>query len=240
MEYLFKSNVPKILSKPLSDKCIILDLDNTVISSFIPTSENPDSVNLLNNLGIMTNPDLFDLRRRTYTIVMDDVVDKKGTGTKYEMWGLSRPHVKDFLVFCFSYFKVVAVWSAGRKKYVEAIVDFLFKDIRRPHIIFTYDDLDRTHNGVLTKPIMKMINQVSGLNKYMNLNNTYIIDDRKSTFESVNIDNGVLIPVYDPEFNPESLRKDDTALEKLMLWFIKPEVIKSKNIRLLDKSNIFN
>lgn len=224
----------------ITDKCLLLDLDETLVHSFIPNPENPDSVSLLDDLGIMTDPQLIDLRRRTYAIVMDDVVDKKGTGTKYEMWGVARPHLKEFLITCFNYFKVVAVWSAGRKKYVEAIVDFLFKDVRRPHVIFTYDDLEKTHNGTFTKPIEKMIKGVPGLNKYMSLSNTFIIDDRKSTFESVNPDNGILIPPYKPPFTVKALRTDDVCLQQLVSWLYRPEVIKARDIRRLDKSQIFN
>lgn len=236
---LYKTGLNRILPASISNHCIILDLDETCLETLLPTEENPNTLAYFKELGVFTNPKLIDLRRRTYSLIMDDVCDKKGTGTKLEMIGIARPHIQEFLIFCFSYFKVVAVWSAGKRRYVESIVDFLFKDIRRPHVIFTRDDLDKDLNNDFTKPIQKMINNVPGLNKFMSLNNTFILDDRKTVFEHVNPDNGILIPAYKPPFTIRALRTDDLALPQLMNWLMKPEVINSDDVRLLDKNNIF-
>lgn len=233
MNNLYKTAVNDIPVKPLTNKCIVLDLDETLVHS----NEN---LSQLRDLNIMNNPKLIDLRGRVYELSMDDVVYKKGQGIKTEMWGITRPHVKEFLIACFSYFKVVAVWSAGKKKYVEAIVDYLFKDIKRPHVIYSRDDCEKTTDNILTKPLEKMMKQEPGLAKYMTLENTFILDDRKSVFETPNPDNGIQIPAYIPDFNERSLRTDDIAFKQLMTWLLRPEVMHSLDVRDLDKSNIFN
>ena len=173
---------------------------------------------------------------------MDDVVSKRGSGDKTEMWGIFRPHVREFLIFCFSYFKLVIVWSAGKKNYVHTIVDQLFADLKRPHVIWTFNDIEMLSNKdrTLIKPLSKLIDKVPGLSKYMSLSNSFILDDRNSVFEEPNPDNGIKIPAYNPSFKPESLRSDDSALPQLMNWFNRPEVIHSRDVRELDKSSIFD
>ncbi len=197
----------------------------------------------LNELGIMTDPALIDLRRRTYQITMDDVVYKKGAGNKTELWGIVRPHVKEFLVSCFSYFKVVAVWSAGKRKYVDAIVDYLFKDIKRPHVVYSYDQCERTSDNLLVKPLSKMIESEPGLDKYMSIENTFIIDDTKTVYAGFigdNPDNGIQILAYKPAFNIHLLRSDDIALKQVMTWFLRPDVMNSLDVRELDKTVVFD
>lgn len=232
--YFYKTDLGKIPDKPLTDKCIVLDLDETLVHS-----HGEGHIELLKEIGIFTNPDYLDLRKRTYKITMDDVVHKKGQGAKTEMWGITRPHLTQFLIFCFSYFKVVAVWSAGRNKYVNCIVDHIFKDLRRPHVIWNYDDLSKLPDNTLIKPLSKMSCNVSGLSKYMTLENTFIIDDRTSVFQQPNPNNGVQIPAYRPSMEPDSMRVEDNRLHQLMNWFKKSEVIKCKDVRKLDKTRIF-
>ena len=232
MNNIYKTAIDKIPFKSLTNKCIVLDLDETLVHSYENVSE-------LNSLNIMRDSKLLDLRGRAYELSMDDVVYKKGQGIKTEMWGITRPHVKDFLIFCFSYFKVVAVWSAGKKKYVEAIVDYLFRDIKRPHVIYSRDDCEKTTDNILIKPIEKMIKQES-LTKYMSLENTFIIDDRTTVFETPNPYNGIQIPAYAPDSNIRSLRTDDISLKQLMTWLLRPEVVNALDVRDLDKSGIFN
>ena len=230
--YESKWNTALARTAPLTNFCLVLDLDETLVHS-------SEDLNKLKELGVLTKSNMMDVLQNTYLLKLDDVVHKKGQGIKTEMWGVVRPHVKEFLTACFTYFKVVAVWSAGKKKYVEAIVDFLFRDIKRPHVIFSRDECERTSNNTLTKPLIKMMEQVPGLAKYMKPENTFILDDRASVFDSCNPDNGIQIPAYIPDFSNDSVREQELSLKKLMKWFAKPEVISSTDIRTLDKKNIF-
>lgn len=227
----YKTNFSQIPFKSQTEKCIVLDLDETLVHT-------SDDFKVLKRLGIYERPEFLDLRKRVYTLSLDDVVSKNGQGVRNNLWGITRPHYKEFLIACFSYFKIVAVWSAGQRKYVDAIVDYLFKDLPRPHVVYSYNECAQGEDRYLIKPLKNMINQVPGLSKYMSLKNTFVIDDRDYTF-SDNPNNGILIPGYQPRFVPDTMRSDDIALAQLMKWFRKPEVMKSKDVRLLDKSQIF-
>ncbi len=231
---MYKSDLDKISDIPLTDKCIVLDLDETLVHS-----HSQGNIDLLKELNLFSDPSIMDLRERVYKITMDDVVHKRGTGDKTEMWGIMRPHVREFLINCFSYFKIVIVWSAGRKNYVHAIVDHLFSGLKRPVVIFTFNDIEKLQNGTLIKPLDKLIEKVPGLNKYMGLENTFIIDDRTSVFKEPNPSNGIEIPVYKPSFNVRSMRNDDIALKQLMKWFMSHEVMNSRDVRNLNKTRIF-
>ena len=225
------------LQKPLTDKCIVLDLDETLVHTH--AEKETDTMELFYSLNLFNNADYMDIRKRCYKITMDDVLHKRGEGAKNEMWGVFRPHVKEFLHFCFNYFKIVIVWSAGRKNYVEQIVDKLFLGLRRPHIIYTFDDLEELKDKTLIKPLNKLITTYPGLNKYMGLHNSLIIDDRTSVFQVPNPNNGIVIPAYHPSFRIEELRKPDSRLLELMNWLQKPDVMQSTDVRHLKKNDIF-
>ena len=218
-------------SKPQTNYGIILDLDQTLVYSY--------EDEILLETGITTRPECFDIRKRVYKLFLLDVMEKnRGKGEQTEMWGIIRPHVKEFIKFCFSYFRVVAVWSAGRASYVEALVDLLFKDVQRPHIIFTYNDCEEhpDDENLVVKPITSMIEKTQAAD-YMTLQNTFVLDDTEYTF-FFNRDNGILIPPFRPFPTPNGLRESDFALKRLQEWFesLDPNI---EDIRMLDKNNIF-
>jgi len=74
----------------------------------------------------------------------------------------------------------------------------------------------------------------------MRLENTFIVDDKIHNFENVNSDNGILIPEYSPMSTVDELRSSDDHLLRLMSWLTRPEVIRCKDVRILDKSSIFD
>lgn len=225
--YVAANEIP---STSITDKCIVLDLDQTLIAT-------QDSIESIKDLKILSDPTLLPLRNRSYILTIEDL-EKPGIGSKYDMWGVIRPHVKEFLIFCFSYFKIVAVWSAGQRPYVEAIVDILFKDLPKPHVVFSYDDIEVGKGGAVEKPLTKMINSSPLLSKYMSLSNTLAVDDNSSTFVH-NKGNAVLIPEYEPALNVAAMNRDDPSLLQLKYWLLQPEVVNSRDVTLLDKSKIF-
>lgn len=232
---LYKDYSSEIPAKPMTNKCIVLDLDETLVHSY-------SDMESLFKLDVFGNPEMLPIRSRLYKINMDDVVYKKGTGIETKMWGITRPHLKEFLVFCFSYFGKVIVWSAGKKKYVHAITDFIFRDVKRPHAVYTYDDCEKTSTGLIVKPLRKMIDNVPGLKEHMSLKNAYILDDRKtvySGYEGDNPNNGIQIPRYKPQPKIEEFKKDDNRLIELKEWLEKPENVEAEDVRTLDKNNIF-
>ena len=234
---VYRLYIDDIPTKSLTNHCIVLDLDETLVHTY--DNDRDKELDVFMGLGIFQNPQLMDLRNRSYRIVLDDILTDRGTGYKIELMGIMRPHLKEFLIFCFSYFKVVAVWSAGLPRYVEMIVDHIFKDVRPPHVIYCRDKCEQVGRS-MPKPIIKMINEEDGLSEYMPLNETFILDDRDSAFASVNPGNGILIPGYEPDPTINSLRKDDIYLQMLMVWLMEKEVMECKDIRLLDKRHIFD
>lgn len=228
---MMSANYPS--SESLTDKCIYLDLDQTLIS----TADEKYGLDYLYKLKILSNPSLMHIRNRIYHVVVEDL-EKPGYGSKYEMWGITRPHLHKFLTFCFSYFRLVIVYSAGKRQYVESIVDHIFKDLPYPHLVLSYDDIKKDKKGDVIKPITKVIEGNSLTQKFVNSSNTLGLDDLESTY-SENKGNGLLIPAYEPELNESSLSQDDDNLLKLQNWLMLPEVITCKDVRLLNKNKIF-
>lgn len=236
MTFIQIFNVDNLQKSSQTNNCIVLDIDNTLVSTFSSDeSRKFDPVKSIKDLGILTKPELLPLRSRFYRVSIEDY-QRPGEGSYVEMWGIMRPHLKEFLTFCFSYFQIVAVWSAGMRKYVENMVDILFRDLPKPHVIFTRDDIIDQKNMV--KPIAGMIESNPVLMKYMSLSNTFALDDNPLTFSN-NVNNGVLIPRYDPSLTIDSLAKDDPALLQFKYWLARPNVSQSRDITTLEKSDIF-
>lgn len=225
---IYRTDKDSISDKPLTKHSVILDLDETLVHS----SEN---IKVLKELKIFTDPKLIDVRKRTYLTFLDNEEDKNEISM---YWGIERPHLRKFLIFCFSYFQVVAIWSAGQYQYVHSIVNSIFRGLKRPMTIYTRDDCEE-QGEVYLKPISKMIELEPTLNKIMKLEHTFIIDDRWASFGYVNPYNGILIPRYTPHLTINDLRADDSTFPQLINWFTRYEVRNASDIRLLDKSNIF-
>ena len=211
--------------KPLIDIVFVFDLDLTAICT-------QDSVDTLKQLEIFNDPYLLNLRKRTYFFHIDDL-EKRGIGTKYNFWGVTRPHLYELLQFCSSYGRIV-VWSAGKRPYVELIVSYIFRNLPYPELVLSYDDILFDNIGNVIKPLAK-VSQALGVS----MKQILAIDDNKLTFQQ-NLNNGIHIPAYEPRSTIESLSKDDTTLLRLKQWLSQTEVIKSTDVTTLDKSNIFN
>lgn len=214
----------------LTDKNIVFDIDETLVHTF-------DDYDKLKDLKIFTEAKNMKLRNRIYKISLEDMFDKKGTGTQSQMWGITRPHLKEFLIFCFSYFRNINVWSAGQGPYVRAVVREIFKDIGTPTMVYVWDDCENDEEeGIYEKPLRKMYTK----SPIMNDTNTFILDDRTTSFSGCNNDNGILIPAYKPATNISSLNANDIAFQQLMLWLKTSDVMTSKDVKSLNKKNIFN
>jgi hypothetical protein len=214
---------------PLTNKTIFLDLDSTLIF----TSDNFDQYVALE---LYTNPEHTHLRNRLYKFDVIDVVDKPGTGVRSSMWGILRPHVYEFLDFCFEYFENVIVWSAGQLRYVHAICDVLFTDPeKQPVIIYSFDDCERNDN-YLYKPLIK-ISQTEI--PEITLDKCYILDDNEMTF-SKNKDNALHIPAYEPDLTPKGIMEGEDVLLNVARWLMKPEILNAKDARKTNKDGCFD
>jgi hypothetical protein len=208
---------------PKTNKTIVLDLDSTLLHTC-------DDMEIWDKLEIYTNPKNAKLRSRVYFFELIDVTEKVGSGSKTILWGVLRPHVYTFLRFCFDYFENVIVWSAGQKKYVHAICDFLFQEFeKQPTIIFTYEDCEIGSNYI-HKPLVKF--------PQIPVHTIVTLDDNVTTF-SKNKGNGLLIPPYEPEFNYNGIMEDERSLLNVMYWLTSPEVMNASDIRVPSKSTCF-
>lgn len=214
---------------PLTDKTLVLDMDETLLYAYLveEAEESP-----LEKIECFYSDDsCFDIRTRSFRVPFYDPVEIKGTGVKYDCWGVTRPHLEEFLTFCFEYFQYVVVWSAGRDTYVNRLTDEITRDTHPFDLVWSYHDC--SEKG-MSKPLTKLLKAHPKLGS---IEKIFIVDDKLSSIKK-NIKNGIIIPAYEPEISIEGLRKDDDALLRLKKWFLLPEVIASQDVRLLKK-NIF-
>ncbi len=217
-----------------SNKTVIIDLDETCIHTFIDMEK-------LKEINIMKDPKLIDLRKRIYVIDIKDV-NGKGNGGNSQIWGIERPHLREFLKYWIYNATNIIIWTAGIEPYAAAIVKHIFRGIGKPTMVLSRKDcvnVGSKSNPMYTKPIMKLVN--SNYNKtYKNIamENSFIIDDRID-YVMPNFSNAVVIPPYKPSPNINSLRMQDTALLKIMTWFNSPTIRQSQDIRIVKKDDIF-
>ena len=195
---------------------IVLDMDETLLHTLFGNIEKIKKEN------IFTDKKHFHIRNRIYRFLY-----KRGE----EFWGIFRPHIKEFLTWCHSYFVKVIIWSAGEKVYVEKAINEIVKSTGIPpfDIILTRNDCSTVDKN-LTKPLDYIFKKVSGANE----KNTFIIDDRIDNFHH-NPRNGILIPQYHPSYDIDGIKEDDDTLLLIKKWFEKPEVKRSVDIRTLSK-----
>ena len=210
--------------KSISEHSIVLDIDETLVHTF-------EKISNVKDIGIFTNKKYLPIRKDIYII---DIFSEDKNTIKYKMWGIYRPKLREFLNFCFRYFRNVTIWTAGQRRYGNAVVSKIFNN-QMPELVFTRDECPKTMSGgCVNKPLSYIIDKKND----MSMEHTFILDDRIDNFDP-NPKNGILIPPFEPE-EDELLNIEDDAFDKLMKWFLRKEVIESKDIRNLNKENIFS
>ena len=229
--HLYQTPQDFINPNSITDKVCVLDLDATLLST-------ADDLSSFKELGIMTNPKLLALRRRCYCIKLTDV-ETRGDGSTYSFWGIKRPHIDEFLLFVFNYFKICVIFSAGKYSYVHAIVNDIFKNLRPPCLVWTYNDIELDEEGEVLKPLTKLMNSDFKYKHLITKQNTIFIDDNETTFAK-NKKNAIYIPAYEPEFTIESMMKNDSALLQIKHFLLLPHVLYSDDITKVDMTTIFD
>lgn len=223
----------------LTNFVICLDLDETLVRTLSILNDEEAALKVAEDLEIYTDPKYLDIRLRSFRLTLDDPVTPRGTGVQHGCWGITRPHLKEFLVFCFTYFRKVCIWSAGVDNYVHDIAKFISRDTRKFDIIYSRSEcqLVKTDTGdEYTKPLKYMIEKYPGVGP---IELMFVVDDRSATFMH-NPENGIEIPIYKPKPEINQLRMEDDNLLRLKYWFLQPHVKECRDIRELDKSNIFS
>lgn len=216
--------LPNKDTKTTTDDTIILDLDETCVHTY-------DNMVVFEQFAIPSNQAFLALRPRLYQISIDT---ESGT-TK--MWGVKRPHLREFLLFCFSYFKCVTVWTAGIPAYAEAICREIFRGIDQPHFLLTREEcVTNTTTGRLYKPI-SILQNYPYAKDWFSPEKTYILDDRVDTAID-NPNNLIAIRAYAPSPTLENISQEDPALLQLMYWLSQNKDV--KDVRTVSKSLIFS
>jgi len=213
-------------------KNIVLDIDATLVH----THGDMDDFKMLNVYG---NEEQLEMRKNVYNMRIIDVSDVPGEGEVTDLAGIYRPYLREFLEFGFSYFDNIVIWSAGKKKYVEKMCEYMFPLKKQPILIFNYDDCEGDENNLIIKPLEKIYNHPDCKGKLFP-ENTFVLDDRSETY-SMNKRNGIQIPEFESDMSVEDIcNHPDVEFLKLMSWLSTKEVRESDDVRKLNKKNIFS
>jgi hypothetical protein len=213
-------------------KNIVLDIDATLVH----THGDMDDFKMLRVYG---NDEQLEMRKKVYNMRIIDVSDVPGEGEVTDLAGIYRPYLREFLEFGFSYFDNIVIWSAGKKKYVEKMCEYMFPLKKQPILIFTYDDCEGDENNLIIKPLEKIYNHPDCKGKLFP-ENTFVLDDRSETY-SMNKRNGIQIPEFESDMSVEDIcNHPDVEFLKLMSWLSTKEVRESNDVRKLNKKNIFS
>lgn len=229
-------------------RSIVLDLDENLLHSY----ENPQ---FLDTLEIYKNPTIYRMfhplgsQSLSYSMLLDI------NGHQSRIWGIYRPHLFEFLAFAGHYFDNIIVWSAGIVPYVEEITKqiFLESGLQPPKLVWARNKCaiykDRNQE-LYHKPISEIEAELA-TRPYQTFSldpkSTLVMDDKQHTFLS-NVSNGVLTPVYSPgKQNPgriptlsDLLDRSDDCLLKFIKWLETDEVRNCEDVRLLNKTHIFD
>lgn len=224
----------------LKDINIVLDIDSTLINSF-------DQTDAIYDLVAQGDHEVNYLAHQSYHL---DVTLPEET-SPFHMWGIYRPHLTEFILYCIENFKNVYIWSAGCKLYVDSVVESIFSQMNYhpPIVLSNQDTYCDDENNVVNKPLSALYKKSKGQANEMN---TLIVDDREDTFSS-NPDNGILIPRF--SFDDMSVEHDgkratleqierdianDNSLQQLIKWFEEnQEELNKGDVRRVRKSDIF-
>lgn len=236
----------KYLKKEYSrtNNCIVLDLDHCCLC----TMDNPDDYYHFTNHHLVKKD--TNLQERIYTIYLNNhsrlkdglfVSRKEYLKNREEihdevdnfLWGIKRPYLDEFIDFCFEHFERVIVWSAGKRDYVHCIVNTLFEK-RRPHYVWTYDDIYFDHHGDVVKSLDKLVKEID--DPHITMDNIIVVDDTDTTF-SENPHNAIHIPAYRPGPKYTDAVYDDDSLLRIMKFFSRTGNI--RNIKNINFKKIF-
>lgn len=210
--YNNKSQLSPRTRYSLTNKHIILDIDECLVHTF----EGCDIGDLLDN------PHLFPLKKKLF--VLDGC-----------LFGFTRDGLREFLGFCFKFFKSVRVFSAGGDNYVNSVCNVIFKDLPKPDSIWTRDKCRSYSNGTYSKPLSLFYEEFSD----MKAENTVIVDDRGDSNGVENPFNMINIPAYEQEYYEHFLTPDSRLME-LQQFFMSSAFMYSDDVRLVAKDKIFS
>ena len=127
------------------------------------------------------------------------VLDMDGTLTgSNKNTPAARPHMREFLTFCFSHFKHVSIWTAASEEWFDIVYNKIFKSVLiklKKQFSFIYTR-EKCRNPVkLYKPLSNIWKRTTKPFKDYNPGNTIIIDDNSEAC-IFNKKSSIIIPCY--------------------------------------------
>jgi hypothetical protein len=168
---------------------VILDLDSTLINSY----EESDAKKRYESMELFSKN--HSLRSRVYYFYLE-----QSRAAKF-VWGVFRPHYKDFIDYCFQNFDHVLVWSAGGEEYVDKICSAIFgRRKSKLSLIWSRNNCDEDPQLGVVKKMERLVLE----NPYLSMSNTVIVDDNPDTF-MFNPCNALQITPYKIPFTSKKL-----------------------------------
>jgi len=128
---------------------------------------------------------------------------------------IARPHLREFLGFCFKRFERVSIWTAAEKYWY----DRCYKDVLKPNLpegkSFHFVRARSLNKTTSHNPVKRLTDIYKAYPDLYNSTNTLIVDDNPFTYVE-NLDNAIPIQPFLCDYMDESSRKKicetDTAL----------------------------
>jgi hypothetical protein len=219
----------------LTNKVIILDLDHTLICTLNDSTQEIYNKATRSQRGIAASFSPFDI-----PLIDITMPGRAGTGNVNIMKTIFRPHYREFLEWCNTYFSYVIIYTAAIDEYARDVVKSLYYGMKGPDYIFSREDCSKDDEDKYYKPLEKLFQDNPFLLSICNLQNTLIVDDTSSTYRD-NISNAIPIPGYlKKNFSVGSLMQDDETLLLIKQWFLQKEIIRSTDLRVHNKKAIFS
>lgn len=135
---------------------------------------------------------------------MNIILDIDGTLIDDKGLLIGRPHLEEFLKYCFENFETVSIWTASSESWYQSVYKYVLKEIldkynfkfykvltgeRCTKVVLNFYSLYPTRVSI--KPLVKLWKGNNVFTKY----NTLIIDNTPNTFQR-NYGNGIPIPTF--------------------------------------------
>ena len=127
----------------------------------------------------------------------------------------ARPHLREFLAFCFDRFERVSIWTAAEKGWY----DRCYEDVLKPNLpegkLFHFVRARSLNKTMSFNPVKRLTDIYKAYPNLYNSTNTLIVDDNPLTYAD-NVDNAIPIQPFLCDYMDYATRRKicetDTAL----------------------------
>lgn len=197
---------------------LALDLDSTLIYTI--NHGNIPEVHLYRDINVKYPDKVYTLKFRDGSL----------------MYGYFRPYLQEFLTDAFRYYDNVTIYTAGTKEYGELLAEVIENrfNVKFDRVLTRGDCLKIDSQEFLNKDDYSKPLRLAFPD--LDLKQMLLVDDKMCNFR-FNPRNGILIPAYSPMTEAEVFNDDE--LGRLWQWITSVKIINAKDVRELNKDNIF-